>query len=141
MAAGRGVGVERDSQPRRSVGTGIRPRLADVAAHASALPRTVELMSERPLADTRLAVIGVGAMGEAMVAGLVDRRLVDPSHVTCSHPRAERREALASSHGVSVTADNVAAARGADIVLLAVKPQMLAGVMAELRGTLAADQL
>jgi pyrroline-5-carboxylate reductase len=98
-------------------------------------------MSERPLADTRLAVIGVGAMGEAMVAGLVDRRLVDPSHVTCSHPRAERREALASSHGVSVTADNVAAARGADIVLLAVKPQMLAGVMAELRGTLAADQL
>jgi pyrroline-5-carboxylate reductase len=98
-------------------------------------------MSDRPLADTRLAVVGAGAMGEAMIAGLVDRRLVDPSHVTCSHPRAERREALASLHGVAVTADNVAAARDGDIVLLAVKPQMLAGVMAELRGSLRADQL
>jgi len=35
----------------------------------------------------------------------------------------------------------VAAARGADIVLLAVKPQMLPGVMTELRGSLLADQL
>jgi pyrroline-5-carboxylate reductase len=80
-------------------------------------------------------------MGEAMIAGLVDRRLVDPAHVTCSHPRAERRDALASRHGVAVTADNVAAVRDADIVVLAVKPQMLAGVMAELRGSLGADQL
>ncbi len=85
--------------------------------------------------------MGAGAMGEAMIAGLVDRRLIDPAHVTCSHPRAERREALASQHGVRVTADNVAAAHDGDIVLLAVKPQMLAGVMAELRGTLRADQL
>jgi pyrroline-5-carboxylate reductase len=98
-------------------------------------------MSDRPLADTRLAVVGAGAMGEAMIAGLVGRRLVDPSQVTCSHPRAERREELASLHGVAVTADNVAAARDGDIVLLAVKPQMLAGVMAELRGSLRADQL
>lgn len=98
-------------------------------------------MSDRPLADTRLAVIGAGAMGEAMVAGLVDRRLLDASHVTCSHPRAERREALASTHAVGVTADNVAAVQGADIVLLAVKPQMLPGVMAELRGRLGAEQL
>ncbi len=98
-------------------------------------------MSERPLADTKLAVIGVGAMGEAMLAGLVDRRLVDASQVTCSHPRAERREALAARHGVAVTADNGVAAGDGDIVLLAVKPQMLAGVMAELRGGLRPDQL
>ncbi|MBJ7595538.1 MAG: pyrroline-5-carboxylate reductase [Candidatus Dormibacteraeota bacterium] len=98
-------------------------------------------MSDRKLEGIRLAVIGAGAMGEAMVAGLVDRRLVDASRVTCSHPRAERREALASTHGVTVTADNVEAAEAADIVLLAVKPQMLAGVMAKLRGRLSAEQL
>jgi pyrroline-5-carboxylate reductase len=80
-------------------------------------------------------------MGEAMIAGLVDRRLVDATRVTCSHPRAERRDALASTHGVKVTADNIAAATEADIVLIAVKPQMLGGVMAELRGGLRADQL
>jgi pyrroline-5-carboxylate reductase len=98
-------------------------------------------MSEQPLHDTSLAVIGAGVMGEAMLAGLVDRDLIDPARVTCSHPRSERRDALVAAHRVAVTADNVAAARGADIVLLAVKPQMLPGVMAELRGTLRAEQL
>ena len=98
-------------------------------------------VTDRPLEDVRLAVIGAGVMGEAMVAGLVDGRLIESSRVTCSHPRAERREALATLHGIAVTAHNIAAARDADIVLLAVKPQMLAGVMAELRGSLRADQL
>lgn len=93
------------------------------------------------LGDTSLAVVGAGAMGEAMLAGLVDRRLIDPGRVTASHPRAERRDALAAAHGIRVTADNLAAARDADVLLLAVKPQMLLGVMTELSGQLRADQL
>jgi pyrroline-5-carboxylate reductase len=98
-------------------------------------------LTDHPLREIRLAVIGTGVMGEAMMAGLVDRRLIDAARVVCSHPRAERRDALVAAHGVGVTADNVAAASTADIVLLAVKPQMLAPVLAELRGTLREDQL
>jgi pyrroline-5-carboxylate reductase len=98
-------------------------------------------LTDHPLREIRLAVIGTGAMGEAMMAGLVDRRLIDAARVVCSHPRAERRDALVAAHGVGVTADNAAAASTADIVLLAVKPQMLAPVLAELRGTLREDQL
>ena len=98
-------------------------------------------LTDHPLREIRLAVIGTGVMGEAMMAGLVDRRLVDAARVVCSHPRAERRDALVTAHGVGVTADNAAAASTADIVLLAVKPQMLAPVLAELRGTLREDQL
>ena len=98
-------------------------------------------VTDHPLREIRLAVIGTGVMGEAMMAGLVDRRLVDAARVVCSHPRAERRDALVAAHGVGVTADNAAAASTADIVLLAVKPQMLAPVLAELRGTLREDQL
>jgi pyrroline-5-carboxylate reductase len=98
-------------------------------------------MSDHPLHETRLAVIGAGVMGEAMMAGLVDRDLIDASRVTCSHPRAERRDALAAAHRVAVTADNATAAQDADIVLLAVKPQMLAGVMTGLRGSLRPEQL
>jgi pyrroline-5-carboxylate reductase len=98
-------------------------------------------MTDHPLHETRLAVIGAGVMGEAMMAGLVDRGLIDATRVTCSHPRAERRDALAAAHGVNVTADNAAAAETADIVLLAVKPQMLASVMAELRGRLLPEQM
>jgi len=101
----------------------------------------VSELTDHPLREIRLAVIGTGVMGEAMMAGLVDRRLVDAARVVCSHPRAERRDALVTAHGVGVTADNAAAASTADIVLLAVKPQMLAPVLAELRGTLHDDQL
>jgi len=98
-------------------------------------------VTDEPLAGINLAVVGAGSMGEAIVAGLVDRRLIEASRVTCSHPRAARREALAAAHGVAVTGDNVAAARDAEIVVLAVKPQMLSGVMAELRGGLRDEQL
>jgi pyrroline-5-carboxylate reductase len=98
-------------------------------------------VTDQPLAGINLAVIGAGSMGEAMVAGLVDRRLIEASRVTCSHPRAARRDALAAAHGVGVTGDNVAAVRDAGIVLLAVKPQMLSAVMAELRGALRDEQL
>jgi pyrroline-5-carboxylate reductase len=98
-------------------------------------------VTDEPLAGINLAVIGAGSMGEAMVAGLVDRRLIEASQVTCSHPRAARRDALAAAHGVRVTGDNVEAARDAGIVVLAVKPQMLSGVMAELRGALRDEQL
>jgi pyrroline-5-carboxylate reductase len=100
-----------------------------------------EASSVPALRDIRVAVIGAGAMGEAILAGLVDRQLIERSHVICSHPRAERRDALAAAHGVAVTADNAVAARDADVVLLAVKPQMLGGVMAELRGSLRPEQL
>lgn len=93
------------------------------------------------LGDTSLGVVGAGAMGEAMLAGLVDRKLIDPGRVTASHPRAERRDALAAAHGIRVTADNLAAAHDADVLLLAVKPQMLVGVLTELSGQLRADQL
>ncbi|HEX4754962.1 MAG TPA: pyrroline-5-carboxylate reductase [Candidatus Dormibacteraeota bacterium] len=93
------------------------------------------------LGDTSLAVIGAGAMGEAMLAGLVDRKLIDPARVVASHPRGERRDALAAAHGIRVTADNIAAVRETDVILLAVKPQMLLGVMRELSGQLRADQL
>jgi len=101
----------------------------------------VSELTDHPLREIRLAVIGTGVMGEAMMAGLVDRRLVDAARVVCSHPRAERRDTLVAAHGVGVTADNAAAASTADIVLLAVKPQMLAPVLAELRGRLRDDQL
>lgn len=96
---------------------------------------------DHELGDASLAVIGAGAMGEAMLAGLVGRQIIDRARVTASHPREERRAALAAAHGVAVTDDNRAAAEAADVLLLAVKPQMLTGVMRELRGRLRPDQL
>ena len=80
-------------------------------------------------------------MGEAMLGGMLAKQLIDPTRVTCSHPRPEHREALEATHGVHTTASNAAATAGVDIVLLAVKPQILPDVMTQLRGGLRADQL
>jgi pyrroline-5-carboxylate reductase len=80
-------------------------------------------------------------MAESMIAGLVRGHLVEPGQVIASHPRPERRELLAREHGVRVTASNVEAVTGADVVLLAVKPQMLARVGREIGPHLVPGQL
>jgi pyrroline-5-carboxylate reductase len=98
-------------------------------------------MSAESLRGTRLGMVGTGVMAEAMLAGLLERDLIAPGNAVCTHPRAARREVLASTYGVRTAAENREATRDTDIVLLAVKPQMLAGVMAELRGSLAPEQL
>ncbi len=94
-----------------------------------------------PLQDRSIATVGSGVMAEAMIAGLLRGELVAPSQVIASHPRAERREALTAEYGIRTVASNAAAVEGADVVLLAIKPQMLARVGPELRGVLRRGQL
>jgi pyrroline-5-carboxylate reductase len=91
--------------------------------------------------DMRVAIVGAGVMAEAMISGLLADRAVSAAHLVASHPRRERREALAERHGITVVARNGEAAAGADIVVLAVKPQMLASVMRELGPALADGQV
>jgi pyrroline-5-carboxylate reductase len=93
------------------------------------------------LADRRIATVGSGVMAEAIIAGLLRGNLVAPEQIVASHPRAERREALERSHGIRTVDENAAAIKGADIVLLGIKPQMLARVGRELRGRLQPGQL
>ncbi|NJD28312.1 MAG: pyrroline-5-carboxylate reductase [Chloroflexi bacterium] len=94
-----------------------------------------------PLAERRIATVGSGVMAEAIIAGLLRGQLVAPGQIVASHPRADRREALESHHGIRTTDSNAGAVEGADIVLLAIKPQMLARVGRELRGALRPGQL
>ena len=98
-------------------------------------------MGEGSLAAVKLGVVGAGVMAEAMLAGLIRQRLVDAANVTCSHPREARRTSLAETYGVRATESNLEAARNADVVLIAVKPQMLTEVMLDLRGSLLPAQL
>jgi pyrroline-5-carboxylate reductase len=88
----------------------------------------------------RVAIVGAGVMAEAMIAGLLADR-VPAAQVTASHPRRDRRETLAARHGINVVARNRDAVAGAGIVVLAVKPQMLAAVMREVGPALGDDQV
>ena len=94
-----------------------------------------------PLANRTIATVGSGVMAEAMIAGLLRGSLVSPSQVVASHPRAERREHLTQTYGVRSVADNSEAIEGADVVLLAIKPQMLARVGREIGPHLRRGQL
>ena len=80
-------------------------------------------------------------MAEAMIAGLLRGRLVEPDQVTASHPRLERRQELEREYGIRTVPDNVQAIDEADVILLAIKPQMLGRVGGELRPHLRPSQL
>lgn len=88
----------------------------------------------------RLGFIGGGTMAEAMVAGLLKRKAVEAGDVTVSDVVKARRDHLRKVYGVGVVADNRKAAAGADLVVLAVKPQQLREVAESLRGSLGPDQ-
>ncbi|WP_129670551.1 pyrroline-5-carboxylate reductase [Candidatus Chloroploca sp. Khr17] len=88
-----------------------------------------------------IAVIGPGAMGEAVIGGLLRQELVTPDQILVSHPREERRRELAATYGVHTSPDNAVAARWGRIVILAVKPQQLQRVLPPLQHTLRDDDL
>jgi pyrroline-5-carboxylate reductase len=84
----------------------------------------------------RVGIIGAGVMAEAMITGLLADRAVAPDRLLASHPRRDRREALAERHGIHPVAANRDALADGDVIVLAVKPQMLARVMRDLHGRL-----
>ena len=98
-------------------------------------------LMQNSLEDARLAFIGAGAMGEALIGGLLSGGRVTPGQVTATDTRPERLDEMRGRFGIETGSDNRAAARAADVVVLAVKPQVLPGVLAELRGSVGGDAL
>ena len=94
-----------------------------------------------PLSNRTIATVGSGVMAESMIAGLLRGRLVEASQIVASHPRGERREQLSAEYGIRAVAGNIAAVAGADVILLAIKPQMLARVGREIGPHLRDGQL
>lgn len=91
-------------------------------------------MTKNVLSGLNVAFVGAGAMASAMIGGLLSRREVEPEGVVASDRHQERLDAVRGQFAVRTTLDNVAAARQAQAVVLSVKPQVLPGVLAELRG-------
>jgi pyrroline-5-carboxylate reductase len=89
----------------------------------------------------RVGIVGAGVMAEAIIAGLVADRAVEAGTLVASHPRRDRRDVLAERHGIRPVAANREALADAEVVVLAVKPQMLGRVMRELRDQVSADQV
>ncbi|MCJ7425643.1 MAG: pyrroline-5-carboxylate reductase [Dehalococcoidales bacterium] len=89
----------------------------------------------------KIAFIGGGNMGEAMLAAVLARALAQPESISVSDVSHKRLEHLKKQYSVTVTPDNPEAISDKDIIILAVKPQNLAEVMAELKDNLNPAQL
>jgi len=94
-----------------------------------------------PLEQRTIATVGSGVMAEAMIAGLLRGRLVEPGQIVASHPRPERRAQLAEQFGIRVVDGNVEAVTNADVIIFAIKPQMLGRVGREIGPHLRVGQL
>lgn len=89
----------------------------------------------------KTAFIGCGNIGSAMLASILKKGLADATDIYVSEPLEERRRQLETRYGVTVTDSNLEAIETADVVILAIKPQMLEAVMTEIGGHLRTGQL
>jgi len=81
----------------------------------------------------KIAFIGGGTMGEAMVKCILTRKVAEPQDIVVSDVSAWRREWLNKEYRVSTLADNAKVIEGADLIVLAVKPQDLSQAMEEIK--------
>ncbi|MBE6400433.1 MAG: pyrroline-5-carboxylate reductase [Verrucomicrobia bacterium] len=83
----------------------------------------------------KIAVLGSGNMGGAIVRGLLAKRVCFAGEIVCTAKSVETLSALAVNFpGLGVSCDNAAAAEGADLILLCVKPWLLEKIIEEIRG-------
>src|SRR6516162_7800080 len=85
----------------------------------------------------RIAILGTGKIGESLLAGL---RSSDWADIVASSRRQERADELHERHGVETTTSNAEAIRGADVVVLAVKPQDIELLLGEIGHLLTPEQ-
>jgi len=100
----------------------------------------MDAQSHEPIAG-KIAFIGAGNIGEALIKGLVASRAVQPEQIVSSEPRAGQRQRITERYGARMVESNLEAVSNADVVVLAVKPQILDKVLTEIRSTLRRDAL
>src|SRR3990167_803314 len=83
------------------------------------------------IAGKRIGFLGAGNIGEAMIRGLLQAALVPAQDIAASDARPERLAQVARQHGIRPCADNATLVRESDVIVLAVKPQIMAAVCEE----------
>ena len=84
------------------------------------------------LKNEKIAFVGAGVMGEAMIKGLLHQEVARPDQITAADPRADHLTSLSQRYAIQVSASNVEAASDCDLLVLAVKPQVMDKILAEL---------
>jgi pyrroline-5-carboxylate reductase len=88
----------------------------------------------------RIAILGAGKIGEALIHGLVSSQWRQPSEIVATDIHEERVEELRQHYGIEATTSNLEAVERAAIVVVAVKPQDLRGLLQEVGSSITAEQ-
>jgi len=83
------------------------------------------------LRDKTISIIGTGNMGEALVSGLIASGSADPQNIMCTDIREDHLESVKAKYQVAATANNLDAVKASEIIIYAVKPQIIAAVLRE----------
>lgn len=86
------------------------------------------------LDSSKIAFIGSGVMAEAMIKGLLDRKLLSGDQLIAADPREDRGHELVARYGLHYTPSNSEAVSKADILVISTKPQVMGEVAASLNG-------
>lgn len=84
------------------------------------------------LKGRKVGFLGAGNMGEALIRGLVSARVLPPEAIWASDVRLERLKELDKAYGIQLAPDNAELVRQVDVVILAVKPQIMTPVLREI---------
>jgi pyrroline-5-carboxylate reductase len=83
------------------------------------------------MSNPHICFVGGGNMARSLIGGLIDDGM-KPQFITVSDPDVARRKDLKNRFGITVLSDNAAAVKGSDIVIFAVKPQVMKTVVLSL---------
>ena len=92
------------------------------------------------LDERRIAVLGTGRIGEALIIGLLSSGWRSKDEIVASSRRPERVAELSERHGIDATVDNVAAAARAALVVVSVKPQDIEALLGEIGPAITTEQ-
>ena len=92
------------------------------------------------LENKKIAIIGIGNMGKALTYGLLRHRTISPSNLILSDPTFADLVHF-KKLSVKLTSDNKEAAKNADVIILAVKPQIILSVLEDIKHLVSQDQL
>lgn len=94
------------------------------------------------LTKQTIAIIGAGNIGRALIGGLIEGAYVQPHQVRATRRNPSALDTLLHSFpGIHIGTDNIAAVKAASVVVLAIKPQNVAKIVAEIREHVDADAM
>ena len=101
----------------------------------------MSLPKDTELSGLDLGFLGGGQMAEALIKGILSKGVLGPGQIHCSDPSETRRHHLEETYGVSCLEDNKALPSRCDVLLLAVKPQVMTAVLEDIQGRVTGDHL